>query len=288
MVFIMSAVGGLSAGSLLGAGASLVGGAMASSAASKAAKTQARSADQAAKLQSESAREALALEKQMYEEGVKRQQPFYDAGITAQNRLLDILGLSGKTGAEGYGSGVRPFGMDDFRADPGYNFRMKEGLKSLDATAASRGGLISGNALRAAQAFGQDLGSQEYQNAYNRYRTNRSDVLTPLQSILGQGQTTASELGSAGQNYASGAGSTLMTSAANIGNLGVAAGNARASGYAGSADAWNRALGGASNTINSNMMYNQMYGGGAGGYGPGSSNWYGSNNSGYGFAGPQQ
>jgi hypothetical protein len=36
------------------------------------------------------------------------------------------------------------------------------------------------------------------------------------------------------------------------------------------------------------MMYNQMYGGGAGGYGPGSSNWYGSNNSGYGFAGPQQ
>lgn len=263
MVFIVSAIGGLSAGSILGAGASLVGGAMAASAADKAAKTQARSADK-----------ATALERQMYEEGVKRQQPFYDAGITAQNRLLDILGLSDRTTAEGYGSGVRPFGMDDFRADPGYNFRMKEGLKSLDATAASRGGLISGNALRGAQEFGQDLASQEYQNAYNRYRTNRSDVLTPLQSILGQGQTTASELGSAGQNYAKNAGSTMM-----------AAGNARASGYTNSADSWNRALGGASGTINSNMLYNQMFGNKD--YGAGSSNWYGSNNSGYGFVGPQ-
>jgi hypothetical protein len=228
---------------------------MASSAASKAAKAQAQSADKAAALQSESAREALALEKQMYEEGVKRQQPFYDAGITAQNRLLDILGLSDRTTAEGYGSGVRPFGMDDFRADPGYNFRMKEGLKSLDATAAARGGLISGNALRGAQEFGQDLASQEYTNAYNRYRANRSDVLTPIQSILGQGQTTASELGSAGQNYAKNAGSTMM-----------AAGNARASGYTNSADSWNRAIGGASNTINSNMLYNQMFGNG--GYNP--------------------
>lgn len=248
-------------GAVIGAGASLIGGAMASSAASKAAKTQARSADKATELQ-----------KQMYEEGVVRQKPFYEAGITAQNRLMDLLGLSDRTTAEGYGSGIRPFGMSDFQADPGYAFRMKEGLKSLDQQAAARGGLISGNALRAAQQYGQDLGSQEYQNAYNRYRTNRSDVLTPLQSILGQGQTTASELGSAGANYATNAGSNM-----------IAAGNARASGYTGSADAWNRALGGAAGTVVSGLNANQMYGGG---YGAGSSNWYGSPNSGYGFVGP--
>ncbi len=40
----------------------------------------------------------------------------------------------------------------------------------------------------------------------------------------------------------------------------------RYSGYTGSADAWNRALGGAAGTINSNMMYNQMFGNG--GYSP--------------------
>lgn len=253
-------------GAIIGAGVSLVGGAMASSAASKAAKTQAQSADKAAQLQSESAKESLALQKQMYEEGVARQQPFYEAGITGQNRLMDILGLSDRTGAEGYGSAMRPFGMSDFQTDPGYAFRMKEGLKGLDQQAAARGGLISGNALRAAQQYGQELGSQEYQNAYNRYQTNRTNVLNPLQSLLGQGQSSANTLGSAGAGYASGAGNTMMTSAANIGNLNVAAGNARASGYTGSADAWNRALGGASNTINSNMMYNQMFG--SGGYTP--------------------
>jgi hypothetical protein len=253
-------------GAIVGAGASLIGGAMASSAADKAAKTQARSADKATELQ-----------KQMYEEGVVRQKPFYEAGLTGQNRLMELLGLGGDPNAQGYGSAMRPFGMSDFEADPGYAFRMKEGLKGLDQQAAARGGLISGNALRAAQQYGQDLGSQEYQNAYNRYQTNRTNVLNPLQSLLGQAQSTANTLGTSGQNYATNAGNTMM-----------AAGNARASGYTGSADAWNRALGGAAGTVVSGLNANQMYGGGAGGYGPGSANWYGSNNSGYGFAGPQQ
>ena len=249
-------------GAVIGAGASLIGGAMASSAASKAAKTQARSADKATELQ-----------KQMYEEGVVRQKPFYEAGIAGQNRLMDLLGLSDRKTAEGYGSAMRPFGMSDFEADPGYAFRMKEGLKGLDQQAAARGGLISGNALRGAQQYGQELGSQEYQNAFNRYQTNRTNVLNPLQSLLGQAQSTANTLGSAGQNYANNAGSAMM-----------AAGNARASGYTGSADAWNRALGGAAGTVVSGLNANQMYGGG--GYGAGSSNWYGSPNSGYGFVGP--
>ena len=227
-------------GAVIGAGASLIGGAMASSAADKAAKTQARSADKATELQ-----------KQIYEEGVVRQKPFYEAGITGQNRLMDILGLSDRTTAEGYGSAMRPFGMSDFQADPGYAFRMKEGLKGLDQQAAARGGLISGNALRAAQQYGQELGSQEYQNAFNRYQTNRTNVLNPLQSLLGQAQSTANTLGSAGQTYASNAGSTMM-----------AAGNARASGYTGSADAWNRAMGGAAGTIVSGLNANQMYGSG--------------------------
>jgi hypothetical protein len=237
-------------GAVIGAGASLIGGAMASSAASKAAKTQARSADKATELQ-----------KQMYEEGVVRQKPFYEAGLTGQNRLMELLGMGGDPNAQGYGSAMRPFGMSDFEADPGYAFRMKEGLKGLDQQAAARGGLISGNALRAAQQYGQDLGSQEYQNAYNRYQTNRTNVLNPLQSLLGQAQSTANTLGTSGQNYATNAGNTMM-----------AAGNARASGYTGSADAWNRALGGAAGTVVSGLNANQMYGSGYNPYNNYSSN----------------
>jgi hypothetical protein len=52
----------------------------------------------------------------------------------------------------------------------------------------------------------------------------------------------------------------------------MAAGNARASGYTGSADAWNRALGGAAGTIVSGLNANQMYGSGYNPYNNYSSN----------------
>jgi len=222
---------------LISAGASLLGGAMSSNAAENAAETQAAAANRAAD-----------LEYKMFKENQAAQKPFLEAGYKGQNRLLDLLGLSANTGAAGYGSAARNFGMSDFQADPGYGFRMSEGVKALDRSAASRGGLLSGATLKGAQRFGQDLGSQEYQNAYNRYQTNRANILNPLQSLAGQGQTTANTLGTAGQNYATNAGNAYMN-----------AGNAAASGYVGSANAWSNALGGAANMYNQQQMMNQMF-----------------------------
>jgi hypothetical protein len=122
--------------------------------------------------------------------------------------------------------------MSDFQADPGYAFRMSEGMKALDRQAAQRGGKISGGALKASQRYGQDLGSQEYQNAFNRYQVNRAAQLNPLQSMAGQGQTSAAQLGQAGQNYAGQAGAAYG-----------AAGQAQASGYMGAANAISGGLG---------------------------------------------
>ena len=185
-------------------GSSLLG----ASAASKAADTQAGAADRAAELQYK-----------MYQENVQRQQPFLEAGVGALNKL---------TAAADY----KPFGMDQYKADPGYAFRLSEGQKALDRQAAARGGLISGGALKAATRYGQDMGSQEYMNAFNRYQTERSAMLNPLQSLAGVGQTTASNLGSAGQSYGAGAGEAYMGGA-----------NARASGYVGGANALTSGLG---------------------------------------------
>jgi hypothetical protein len=142
-----------------------------------------------------------------------------------------------------FGKYARDFGMQDFQADPGYAFRLAEGQKALDRQAASRGGLISGGALRAATRYGQEMGSQEFTNAYNRYQTNRANQLNPLQSMAGMGQTTASQLGQAGQNYATGAGEALTSGAA-----------ARASGYVGQANALTGALG-----TGLNFYQNQQY-----------------------------
>ena len=221
------------------AAASLVGGLMSSSASKSAANTQAASADYAAQLQND-----------QFNRQVELQAPFREAGLTAQNKLLDYMGLSAGAG----GKYAKDFSMADYQADPGYAFRLSEGMKGLNATAAARGGLISGNALRAATQYGQDMGSQEYQNAYNRYQTNRSNQLNPLQSLMGSGQTATNTLGTAGQNYANQAGEAYM-----------GAGNARASGYVGSANAWQNALGGATNMYNQQNMLNRFFPQGGGG-----------------------
>ena len=163
-------------------GSSLLG----ASAASKAADTQAGAADRAAELQYK-----------MYQENVQRQQPFLEAGVGALNKL---------TAAADY----KPFGMDQYKADPGYAFRLSEGQKALDRQAAARGGLISGGALKAATRYGQDMGSQEYQNAFNRYQTSRANQLQPLGNLMSMGQSAASNQGTAAGNYGTNAGQAYM------------------------------------------------------------------------------
>ena len=181
-------------------------------------------------------------------------QPFLTAGTGAVNRLA--------AGVAPGGEFSRNFTAADFETDPGYAFRMSEGMKALDRSAASRGGLLSGATLKGAQRYGQDLASQEYQNAFNRYQTNRANQLNPLQSLAGQGQTTATSLGSAGANMASNIGNAYMTSAANTGNAAMAAAGQRQSAFGGAANVLGRMYGpqGGSNPYSGARMANQQYG----------------------------
>ena len=146
-----------------------------------------------------------------------------------------------------FGRYARDFSMQDFEQDPGYAFRMSEGLKALDRQAAARGGLISGSALKGAQRFGQALGSQEYGSAFDRYQINRANQLNPLMSITGYGQTSTNTLGGYGSNLASNAANTMAAGSAAQANALGAAGQARASGYVGQANALIAALGNLTN-----------------------------------------
>jgi hypothetical protein len=71
------------------------------------------------------------------------------------------------------------------------------------------------------------MGSQEYQNAFNRYQTERSARLNPLQSLAGVGQTSANTLGTAGTQFANTMGNIGMNQANVMGNAQMA----RASAY---------------------------------------------------------
>jgi hypothetical protein len=236
---VLSVAGIATGNPYLMAAGQAVSGAQGASAAKKAANAQVAAAQQAGDLQ-----------KEMYYNNIELQAPFREAGLSAQNKLLDYMGLT--PGASG--KYTKDFSMTDFQQDPGYAFRMSEGLKALDRTAAARGGMLSGAALRGATRYGQDMASQEYTNAFNRYQTNRANQLNPLQSLMGAGQTAANNVGAAGQNYANQAGEAYM-----------GAGNARASGYVGSANAWNSALGQAANTLGQQNMLGSIFGGNSGG-----------------------
>ena len=203
---------------------------------------------QAASAQKKAASQAAALQREGMSRQEALQEPFRQTGITAQNRILTLLGLEGgDTSAPDYGKYARDFNMADYEADPGYGFRMSEGMKALERSAAARGGLLSGSTLKGVQRFGQDLASQEYLNAFNRYQTNRANQLNPLQSLYGGGQSAANTLTSA---Y--GAGATGM------GNAMLAGGAARASGYTGMASALNQGLSTGANLYMQYPLYQAM------------------------------
>jgi hypothetical protein len=206
-------------------GSSLIG----ASASRSAASTQAAAAEQ-----------GTAAQERMFERQVQLQEPWRKAGEQALNKLIPL-------------TDYQKFGMAQFTADPGYAFRLSEGQKALERSAAARGGLLSGATGKALTRYGQEMGSQEYQNAFNRYQAERAAQLQPLQSLAGVGQTSANTLTNAagvmGSNIAEGLGSAAA---------------ARASGYVGGANALTSGLGTYLNYSQGQNMLAALRGGGGG------------------------
>jgi hypothetical protein len=186
----------------------------------RAGSEQAGAAQDAANAYAASSDRAADVQRQMFERQVELQRPFREAGEQALNKLIPA-------------SDYKQFGMQQFQADPGYAFRLSEGQKALERSAAARGGLMSGGALKAAQQYGQEMGSQEYMNAFNRYQTEQQSRLNPLQTLAGVGQTSANQLGTAGQQYGTNIGNIGMSAGAAQGNALMAGAQARSSAYQG-------------------------------------------------------
>lgn len=205
---------GFIAGSVISGGASYLG-----------AREQAKSTDRATEEQ-----------RRQFERQVALQEPFRQAGVNALPELIAA-------------SRYEPFTMAKFQADPGYGFRLKEGLRALENSALARGMGQSGATLRGTTRFGQELASDEFTNAFNRYQAERNARLNPLQSLAGMGQTTS-------QNIANQAGQLGQAQAANA----VAMGNIRASGYVNTANALTNALGQGVNYYQNQQMMDRYFG----------------------------
>jgi len=194
--------------------------------------------------------------------------------------------LSGRTGAAGYGSANQPFSMPgfdpnslmrnfgaaDFQTDPGYSFRLSEGLKAIDRQAAARGGLISGAGLKAAGRFGGDLASQEYGNAFNRFQTNRAsqaglfadafnrdrtsrmDEYGRLSDFTNRGLNAANNTGANQAAYGTNAANLISQGAQAMGQGVLGAGQAAAAGQMGAGNTYNNAIQAALQGYQNNQM----------------------------------
>lgn len=225
----------------------------------------------AASTQADAARESGVLQKQMFDEQMRLQDPYRQAGLIGQNRLMTLLGLGGPqpTGGGGggggdvfaqagyaaanarpgpyvggdassadYGKYARDFSMADYEADPGYAFRLSEGLKQLGSQARAQGGAGGGRTMMGIQKYAQGLASQEYGNAFQRYQTNRANQLQPLGNLMSSGQAAASNQAAGAGNYATNAGNTMMAAGQAIGAGQLGAANTLASGLGTAASAY--------------------------------------------------
>ncbi len=214
--------------------------------------------------------------REFYGKGVAAQEPYTTAGAGATNQLAQLYGVGGDY--------TRMPTLEELQMDPGYAFRTKMGEQAMLNMARAGGTAGSGGALKASIRYGQEAGSQEYQNAYARFMENRLRATQGLEGLAGRGASaagTVSQLaGTMGGQLSGnqfGLGANLGTMASNTGNTiaglygGLASpqmtalaaanpyasaienvGQARASGYMGGASALQGAL---QTPVNAMMAY---------------------------------
>ena len=205
-------------------GSAVIGGVVASNSARSAANAQ-RDASQL----------ASQTELEQYYQNREDMQPWREAGTGALGQMT--------AGTQPGGDFNRDFTLADFTKDPGYDFRQQQGQRGVEASAAARGGILSGAALKGLTRYNQDYASGEYQNAYNRFNNDRTQRFNRLASLAGVGQTATRDVAQQGAQVAS-----------NVGNNIMGAGNAQASSYVGQGNA----ISGAANTLG-NFAMNKYY-----------------------------
>lgn len=188
-------------------GSAVVGGAISASASKSAASTQADAANNATQTQLN-----------MFNTTNAQQAPYRDAGYTALNQL--------NAGTAPGGQFTHTFNKADLNSNlaPNYQFQLDQGLGAVNNQNSVTGGLVSGNALKGINDYAQNFAGNAYQNAFNNYNVNQSNIFNRLSSIAGLGQTSVGQTTAAGQGYAGNIGSTQMAAGASqaAGTIGAA------------------------------------------------------------------
>lgn len=187
----------LATSALLAAGAGVAGGL-----------AQAGAARSAAKAQQQSAEQQLALQREMWDTTRQDLSPYRNAG----ENYLSALNYDALGGTAPMINGQQYQGID---MSPGAQFALQQGVGDIQASAAARGGLRSGNALQSLEGFRFGLAAQDRDNQLNR-----------LAGLAGMGMNAAGMNAANNQALAQG-GSNALVQAGNAQSAGaIGVGNA--------------------------------------------------------------
>lgn len=115
-------------------------------------------------------------------QGAAAYSPYTASGGKAATQLADLSGVNGQEAANA--------AMGNFQTSPGYDFARSQGIKALDASAARRGLLLSGNQQQAVQDYGTGLANQYYQQYLQNLQNQASQGMN-AQAAQNQGNIDA-------------------------------------------------------------------------------------------------
>ncbi len=139
----------------------------------------------------------------------------------------------------GFGSLLHQFDANDLNSNiaPGYGFQLEQGLGATQNFLNKTGGLVSGNTLRGINDYAQGTAQNAYQNAFNNYTTNQSNIFNRLSSIAGLGQQANATTANAGTAISGNAANSMMNAGASQAAGQIGSANALAGGL-GNAGSW--------------------------------------------------
>lgn len=150
------------------------------------------------------------------------------ADLNSQGISLPASATGGSSGGIDPGYFAHQFNAGDLSTNlaPNYQFQLDQGLGAVRNAANLQGGLVSGNTLKGINDYAQNFAGNAYQNAYNNYTANQSNIFNRLSTIAGFGSAANTQ-----------SASTTPTFAGNIGSGQLAQGAASAAGTIGQANA---------------------------------------------------
>lgn len=94
---------------------------------------------------------------QAYQDVQGQLSPWVKTGEKATGQLNALMGFEGEEAA-----------TNALMRDPSYKWRVDQGRKAIERSAIGDAGLLTGNTAIELEKYGQDMGSQEFNNAFNR------------------------------------------------------------------------------------------------------------------------